>query len=385
MDIVKNPYYNIIRYVMILTGQSQYHSKWLNIWIKSLFFLVICSFLITQIAGMIKVFDNIDLVLMCIPPACYASMSATIFINNILKMNVVFWKMQKDWDTFTSKHEVDILHKYGKKCRFFTMIFTFGLFGNVSNYIFSHFSNVLSNIFKNINESTSLLFLTDFGIDSKKYFYLILFHNYLSAYVCTAIIVNGDIVLLMFIEHACGIFEIIGNKLTTAITENPDYDNISFRKKLHQEIKLCVLMHRRVLLYVNDVQSAFSTAYLFVFGLSIIDLSITGVQGVLSINNPEEAIRFGCYAMSQVFHIFLLTLPTQHLLDNSLLLPKSIYNADWFYLSTETKNLLLIIMRRGSQPTTFIIGKIFILSLQFFTKVLQTSMSYFTVLMSVRE
>ncbi|XP_051156929.1 uncharacterized protein LOC127278970 isoform X3 [Leptopilina boulardi] len=349
MDIVKNPYYNIIRYVIILTGQSQYHSKWLNIWIKSLFFLVILSFIITQIAGMIKVFDNIDLVLMCIPPTCYASMGATIFINNILKvkqMNVVFWKIQNDWDTLTSKHEVDILHKYGRKCRFYSMIFAFGLFGNLSNFVFLHFSTLMRNTLKNNNEPSQLLFLTDFGIDSEKYFYLILLHNYLSASICTAVIVNGDIVLLMFLEHACGVFEIIG--------------------------------------YVNDVQSVFSTAYLFVFGLSIIDLSITGVQSVMSKNNPEEAIRFGFYTMCQVFHIFLLTLPPQQLLDSSLSLPIYIYNTDWYYLSTETKKMLLLIMKRGSQPTTFIVGKIFIPSLQFFTKVLQTSLSYFTVLISVR-
>ncbi|XP_051156931.1 odorant receptor 22c-like isoform X4 [Leptopilina boulardi] len=348
MDIVKNPYYNIIRYVIILTGQSQYHSKWLNIWIKSLFFLVILSFIITQ-------------------------------------MNVVFWKIQNDWDTLTSKHEVDILHKYGRKCRFYSMIFAFGLFGNLSNFVFLHFSTLMRNTLKNNNEPSQLLFLTDFGIDSEKYFYLILLHNYLSASICTAVIVNGDIVLLMFLEHACGVFEIIGNKLTSAIKENSNStNNVNFRKKLQQEIKLCVSMHRRVLLYVNDVQSVFSTAYLFVFGLSIIDLSITGVQSVMSKNNPEEAIRFGFYTMCQVFHIFLLTLPPQQLLDSSLSLPIYIYNTDWYYLSTETKKMLLLIMKRGSQPTTFIVGKIFIPSLQFFTKVLQTSLSYFTVLISVR-
>ncbi|XP_051156926.1 uncharacterized protein LOC127278969 isoform X2 [Leptopilina boulardi] len=366
MDIIKNPYYNIIRYVIILTGQYQYNFKWINILTKSLFFVIIFSFIVVQIAGVIKVFGNIDMILMCIPPACYASMGATIFINNILKvkqMNVVFWKMQDDWDTLTEKDEVDTLHKYGRKCNFYSKIFSYGLFGNVSYYIISHFSTLVNNIVKNSNEP----------------------RPYIAAFVCTAVIVNGDTVLLMFLEHACGIFEIIGNKLTFIINENPESGyNINFRKKLQQEIKLCVTMHRKVLLYVNDVQSAYSTAYLFVFGLSIIDLSITGVLGVLSMNNPEEALRFACYTMCQVFHIFLLTLPTQHLLDNSLTLSSCIYNTQWYYLSTETKKLLLIIMRRGTRPTTFIVGKIFILSFQFFTKVLQTSMSYFTVLMSVR-
>ncbi|XP_043472073.1 odorant receptor Or2-like [Leptopilina heterotoma] len=104
----------------------------------------------------------------------------------------------------------------------------------------------------------------------------------------------------------------------------------------------------------------------------------------MSSKSSGDGIRFGCYAICQVFHIFFLTLPTQHLLDNSLSISSCIYNADWYCLSTETRKLLLIILERVSRPTTFIVGRIFILSLQFFTRVLQTSMSYFTVLMSVR-
>ncbi|XP_051161416.1 odorant receptor 49b-like [Leptopilina boulardi] len=106
---------------------------------------------------------------------------------------------------------------------------------------------------------------------------------------------------------------------------------------------------------------------------------------MMTVKTSGEGIRFGGYAISQVLHIFFLTLPTQHLLDNSLSLTTSIYNTDWYHLSTESKKLLLIVMRKGSEPTTFIVGKIFIISLEFFKKVLQTSMSYFTVLNSVRK
>ncbi|XP_051174980.1 odorant receptor 22c-like isoform X2 [Leptopilina boulardi] len=273
----------------------------------------------------------------------------------------------------------------GRKRKFSHGISIVGSFGHVTVYVFSHFIPLVINLTKDIDERKNKVFLFEFGLKSEAYYYLVSLHGYTAAYLCTAAFVNGDTLLLMFLEHACGIFEIIGHKLNVAIRENPDSsDNISFQKKLQREIKLCVAMHRKVLLYVNDVQDVFSTAYLLVFGLSIIDLSVTGVQYVMSVKSSGDGIRFGCYIICQVFHIFFLTLPTQHLLDNSLSLSTSIYNSDWFDLSNNTKKLLLIIMRRESKPTTFIVGRIFILSLQFFTRVLQTSMSYFTVLMSVR-
>ncbi|XP_051155107.1 odorant receptor 22c-like isoform X1 [Leptopilina boulardi] len=316
-------------------------------------------------------------------------MGAILYINSQLQVkqiNFVYLKMQNDWNTLTSEHEVNILHKYGRKCRNYTIIYIVGVFGHLMLYHLVHGVPQLINFYKNIDKPMQLVFLLECGIDLQKYYLWITIYSYVVGYVCSFGIVNGGTILLMFLEHACGIFDIIGHLLTTAINENSVFSNkVNFRKQLHRKIKLCVEMHRSVILFINDVQTCFSTSYLFVFGLSVIMLSITGVQSVMCLpDNPKDAIRFGCFTIAQILHIYFLTLPTQHLLDNSLILSTCIYDTDWYHLSTETKKLLLLIMRKGSEPTTFVVGKIFILSLQFFTKILQTSMSYFTVLMSMR-
>ncbi|XP_051155108.1 uncharacterized protein LOC127277779 isoform X2 [Leptopilina boulardi] len=283
-------------------------------------------------------------------------MGAILYINSQLQVkqiNFVYLKMQNDWNTLTSEHEVNILHKYGRKCRNYTIIYIVGVFGHLMLYHLVHGVPQLINFYKNIDKPMQLVFLLECGIDLQKYYLWITIYSYVVGYVCSFGIVNGGTILLMFLEHACGIFDIIGHLLTTAINENSVFSNkVNFRKQLHRKIKLCVEMHRSVILFINDVQTCFSTSYLFVFGLSVIMLSITGVQSVMCLpDNPKDAIR---------------------------------YDTDWYHLSTETKKLLLLIMRKGSEPTTFVVGKIFILSLQFFTKILQTSMSYFTVLMSMR-
>lgn len=85
--------------------------------------------------------------------------------------------------------------------------FLVGSFGHVTVYVFSHFIPLIIKIMK--RESENYVFLFEFGVESKKYYYLISLHGYLAAYLCTAAFVNGDTLLLMFLEHACGIFEII--------------------------------------------------------------------------------------------------------------------------------------------------------------------------------
>ncbi|XP_051166815.1 odorant receptor Or2-like isoform X2 [Leptopilina boulardi] len=369
MDVVKKPYYNLTRYIIILSGLSLRHPKWLNFLLKIFNFFTIFSFIGFQIAGFIKVLDNIDMALQCVTPICFSLMSAILYTNNNLKVkqiNAVFGKMQTDWDTLIKENEMIILHKYGRKCRTFTTIYIFAFFANCFFYSLSLGIPILLIIMRNDGTPKPLMFFIECGINLQKNYALVIIYSYIAGYVCSYTIANGGTILITFLEHACGIFEILGHKLSTAIKEYPDSINkVSNRKKLHQEIKLCVALHRKLLFAIL--------------------LSVTGIQCVMSLKHSGDTIRFGFYVMFQVCNIFCLTLPTQHLLDNSLSLSSSIYNADWYHLTTETKQLLIVIMRKGSEPTTFVVGKIFTLSLQFFTKVLQTSMSYFTVLMSVRE
>ncbi|XP_043481355.1 uncharacterized protein LOC122510643 [Leptopilina heterotoma] len=372
MSILLNPYYYIIKNFINMTGHSHFYSMWLNVLIKSFYWMIIISYMAAQIAGMITAIGDLDLIFRCIPPTCYVLIGAIIFINNNLhkkEMDMIFERMQNDWDILTSKDEADILHKYGKRCRFYSFICFCGFFGNVIFYFLVHTIPHVTNLIKQNNAERQTVFHLEFGIDPEKYYYLILVHSHVSAYSCTVLMVTGDTTFLMCLEHACGIFEIIGHKLATAIKQSTMSDDYSLQQKMHNEIKLCVVMHRKIVLFINDVQNIFSTPYLLIIGLCIIDLSITGVQTVINIHSPKAAIQFGCYSMGQVLHIFILTVPTQHLLDNSLILSTRIYEADWYNLSNKMKKLLLLIMRKGAEPTTFIVGKIFILSLQIFTKI----------------
>lgn len=66
------------------------------------------------------------------------------------------------------------------------------------------------SVSKNNNEQRTFIFHLDYGIDAEKYYYSILLHSHISAYVCTFSMINGDTIFLMFLEHACAVFEIIG-------------------------------------------------------------------------------------------------------------------------------------------------------------------------------
>ncbi|XP_051173122.1 uncharacterized protein LOC127289310 [Leptopilina boulardi] len=389
MDILENPYYTLTKYVIIATGQSPYHPKWLKFLIKSYYSFVILSCSVGQIVGLTEIYGDIDLVLECIPPLCFASISIIILINNNVQekqMILVFSKMQSDWKTLTSKHDAYVLCKYAKRSKFYNAFYLVGFLGNLTVFLFSRTIFLLIYFLNDSYEIRPVLAIVDFGIDPEKYYYWISIHLHLCAYLGSVLTISGTMIFTMLIEHACGIFEIIGHKLTIALEEYQNQSNeLIFKKKFQREIILCVRMHRRVLSFVNDIQKLFSTAYFFIFGFCIVDLSITGVQAVMNLDNAREATRYGLHSVAQILNILFLTFPTQHLIDTSTCISDCIYSASWYHLTSENQKWLLIIMRRGAEPTKLVVGRVFILSLEFFKKVLQTSVSYFTVLMAVRQ
>ncbi|XP_032665222.1 odorant receptor 22c-like isoform X3 [Odontomachus brunneus] len=114
----------------------------------------------------------------------------------------------------------------------------------------------------------------------------------------------------------------------------------------------------------------------------IVSISCTLLQITKQEAGAIEATRYACYVMGQLFHLFCLSFEGQKLTDYSLGMRNKIYNSSWYQTSIRSQKLLIMMMMQSSQPTFVSAGKIYIFSLESFTMVVQTSVSYFTVLAS---
>lgn len=87
---------------------------------------------------------------------------------------------------------------------------------------------VFMDIIMPLNESRpkEMLFQAEYGVDKDKYFYLMLCHAYITSMIAMSIIVTVDSMFFTVVEHACGLFEIVG-----------------FVKKLYTHISSYVLYH----------------------------------------------------------------------------------------------------------------------------------------------
>ncbi|KAL6425647.1 hypothetical protein ACFW04_009635 [Cataglyphis niger] len=113
-------------------------------------------------------------------------------------------------------------------------------------------------------------------------------------------------------------------------------------------------------------------------GMSVSLLQITQQDDIL------ETIKYIFYVFGQLVHLFCLSFEGQKLIDHSLQMHDKIYNSSWYKTSVKLQKLIILVMMKSLQPCFLTAGKIYIFSLENFTMVLQTSMSYFTVLGSVQ-
>ncbi|KAL6431198.1 hypothetical protein ACFW04_007124 [Cataglyphis niger] len=95
-----------------------------------------------------------------------------------------------------------------------------------------------------------------------------------------------------------------------------------------------------------------------------------------------ETMRYTAFVVGQLIHLFCFCLQGQRLIDHSFKIHDKIYNCLWYNMPVKSQRLLLNVMRRSLQPNILSAGGIYIFSLKSFTTVLQSSMSYFTVLAS---
>lgn len=63
-----------------------------------------------------------------------------------------------------------------------------------------------------LNESRpkEMLFQVEYGLDNDKYFYEMLFHAYVTSVIAMSIVVAVDSMFFTVVEHACGLFEMVG-------------------------------------------------------------------------------------------------------------------------------------------------------------------------------
>ncbi|KAI4487622.1 hypothetical protein M0802_011978 [Mischocyttarus mexicanus] len=344
MDFFEQRYYVLNKRFMSYFGMWPLEN---SIRSKLLFYFVIFTFFTMYVPEMIKIIElgttDKDTFIECIPPIIVLNTSMVKAFNVSYHLNhfkMLLKHIEKDWKRLTDVKEMAILSTYAESGRKLTIWYTL-----------------------------------------------------------IAVLIATDTLYFVYSEHACGIFAILSYRLNNVgKCNNVDerYDNDLFNKnkyydydeiedeRNYQELSFCIKSHKYAIEYVELLQTCYTESLIVMLLLNVIGISITGVQTIINIHNLSNLCRFGFLTLGEAFHLFFLTLPSQRIIDHSAKVFKDCYDSYWYVLSTRCKKTLGLILLRSMTPCQLMAGGLYSMTLENFVSLVQTAMSYFTVLSSVR-
>ncbi|KAF3054628.1 Odorant receptor 153 [Nylanderia fulva] len=369
-----------------------YQNPKIRLFCVSMITLITCSMIVPQMAKFVKCDGDLQ----CIFQALTAYLLTVI---TLVKLYTCYFNRCKyfldeimidqlfvEWDDLQSPEEFEIMKKYAEKGRRYSL--GYSLYCFISIYLFMSVSlvPVILDAVLPLNESRPILPAHPgyYFVDDRKYFYYILLHAVFGWKVAMTGIVAHDCMLLTYVEHVCSIFAISGFRFERLICTSTNSITILHSDTYYRkQIEFSVHTHRKALKFAQLIEDTFSLTLAIQIVLNTVMISITLLQITQKDANYLIMLRYIVYVLAQLFHLFCLSFEGQKLIDHSLQTRDMIYNCPWYEAPIKYQKMLLFVMRKSLQPIFLSAGKIFIFSLENFTSIVQTSMSYFTVLSSL--
>ncbi|XP_018045418.1 PREDICTED: uncharacterized protein LOC108685238 [Atta colombica] len=215
-----------------------------------------------------------------------------------------------------------------------------------------------------------LPFHVEYGKKFNQYIYPIAVHSYAAVVAHSFATVVADALYYTLIQHACGMFSIIGNVLENIGKNDTDQldaksDKIkddNYYKTLH-----CLRRHLCVIEFAEHIESVYTKIFLINLNFNMIMGSLYGIQMLINLDkNVNDIVAPISMYFGQLIHLFLHFWQGQFLLDYSILPYESICRTNWYYTSQRCRKLLLLMMYRTVIPCKITAGKLMILSIDNF-------------------
>ncbi|XP_034833179.1 odorant receptor 46a-like [Maniola hyperantus] len=238
---------------------------------------------------------------------------------------------------------------------------------------------------------------------SPMYTIIYLHHIYYKPATC---IIDGvmDTILAAFIAAAIGQIEILAYNLRNfkVLAERKrKRDEVKAMQRIyikdfryndnyyiHFILKKSIIHYNAIIRYVSMMESAFSLASALQFMLSVMVLCLVGIQ-FLSIENPSshpmQIIWMAIYLTCMLIEVFIVCWFGNELILKSLELRQAAFDGPWLETDVKTSMFIVILLERCNRPLRVTAGKIFTLSLDTYTYLINWSYKAFAVMRNTKK
>ncbi|XP_034938379.1 uncharacterized protein [Chelonus insularis] len=318
--------------------------------------------------------NDISLLLETVAPFAGNIISLVKFFNMVYRkeaLTILLLRMERDWKTLINEDEINILKEYAETGRKLVLAYTAGCYITVLLYV----SEPVIPKFQQILFGKNITPEEDF--------------NFCIAAIIAALI-SSDLMFIVFLQHVCALFAIVGHRLENFDNEETLPDNIKYYPPMEhkdtdmQRITKCVVSHNEAFKFAHLLEETYIWCFGIVVMMELPMLSVAAVMLMKPNNTIQQYIKHGTFVLAQLSHLFFDFYLSQKLMDHSARLQDLLFNGKWYNLSNKLKMLLLFIIMRSQIPLYLTAGKFLILSIENYGAFIKTSASYFTVILSTQ-
>ncbi|XP_071639937.1 uncharacterized protein [Temnothorax longispinosus] len=387
MESTSNHYYSITKRMLSLAGQWPYQERRTRLFLVSFVTATTVSMIVPMIFKLIQCDGNLRCSMLTVPSIMLMLMFLVKLYTcqfNSSKIKALIDRLDSDWEKLEGADEQDITKTYAANARLLSLAYCLYYYIVAGAFVsISLIPHVLNAILP-LNESRPIFMPYEayYFVDGEKYFFYIFFHAIVCVEIGITAVVAHDCMLLICIQHICSVFAVAGFRF--GILSRTDRNDAINNDVYNQKFAVSVYAHWRALQFAQLLEKTFCAS----FAIQIMIVTVAMSISLLQLNEIPEMMRYTAFVISQVIHLFCISLQGQRLIDHSVKIRDQIYNSSWYEIPAKWQKLLLYVMRKSMQPNYLSAGKIYVFSLKSFTtnalifKVIQSSVSYFTVLAS---
>ncbi|XP_063972099.1 uncharacterized protein LOC135159951 isoform X2 [Diachasmimorpha longicaudata] len=390
-----HPYYRITKYGLQFIGHWPFQSAKRKRFLRMSTLLIVSTIFIPKVIKFIESLNDLDIVCECVPILGCHLIAFTKFMNLTIvedQMRNLLLSIERDWREMKLKCDIELLHIYSERARRINLFYATTIYIVVGIYFCSPAVPKVLDYFKPLNESRPRIFLyqTEYFIDQEKYYIYILIHAYVTVSICLGVIVVFDNLFATFINHACGMFEILKLHLETLHVKDYTHDPrppkmISDHFEITiNEIKRCSGLQTQNLKFVEELESSCNMGLLIIVGINMLAILFTGIVAVIKVSSPNEMIRFAFICFGLICCLFWISWLGHILIVQSETVFISAYQSEWYLMPYKLQLMIIPVMMRSLKPCRLTAGKCYVMSMESFGAALRTVLSFFMVFNSMR-
>ncbi|EZA48237.1 hypothetical protein DMN91_010370 [Ooceraea biroi] len=356
------------------------------------FFSAYCSILFSQLLMFATIACNIDCTLkrfsyVCITIACIMSYYSFYFNSEIVKK--ALQHMQLDWKMFENSDAMKIFEEYLFESYIFMI--SANILGAVSGVFFMTIEcrSIILDVIVPINKSRPRKVEMDLElfVDEEQYFFLYLAQELLGIGISAWSLVTTGTFLITIVKHLCATYKIVSyliqNTVTIHTLQLPIVQRIQY---MQRNICLSVYIHRRTLEFCKCLLLSFEMWYFPLLVICILSLSCLLFRlynAIMQFNDLHDILMSCVFLLCYLIYMLMSNFLGQSYTEHSVKILESTYDTLWYIAPLPIQKLFLI-MHKSIKSHKVVLGSLFVASIEGFSTLITTAVSYFTFMRAVR-